>query len=65
MHKAAIFDIITQDLEHGPVAAGAEMIAVMNNIMNSFPNLNQNYVMQVSHSTSTLIPFSTLIVSVD
>ncbi|KAJ2913179.1 hypothetical protein MD484_g7237, partial [Candolleomyces efflorescens] len=51
IQKAAVFDIITQDLEHGPVASGAEMIAVINNILNSFPNLNQTYNIHVSHST--------------
>ncbi|KAF5320234.1 hypothetical protein D9611_011377 [Ephemerocybe angulata] len=51
IHKAAVFDIITQDLEHGPVAAGAEVIAVMNNILNSYPNLSQTYNIQISHST--------------
>ena len=37
--KAAIFDIITRDLGSGLVAAGAEIIAVANNCLNSFPNL--------------------------
>ena len=50
IQKAAIFDIITQDLEYGPIAAAAEMIAVANNILNSFPNLNQTYSIHVSHS---------------
>lgn len=48
-----MFDIITQDLEHGPVAAGAELIAVANNILNTFPNLGQMYNIHVSHSSGT------------
>ncbi|KAF9445879.1 Serine/threonine-protein kinase [Macrolepiota fuliginosa MF-IS2] len=48
--RAAVFDIITQDLASGPIAAGAEIIAVINDILNSFPNLSQNYDIHVSHS---------------
>ncbi|KIJ97967.1 hypothetical protein K443DRAFT_104703 [Laccaria amethystina LaAM-08-1] len=49
--KAAIFDIITQDLGSGLVAAGAEIIAVANNCLSSFPNLSQNYDIHISHSS--------------
>ncbi|TFK38831.1 hypothetical protein BDQ12DRAFT_605427 [Crucibulum laeve] len=48
--KAAVFDIITQDLEAGPIAAGAEIITVANDCLNSFPNLAQNYDIHISHS---------------
>ncbi|KAJ3566582.1 hypothetical protein NP233_g6910 [Leucocoprinus birnbaumii] len=48
--KAAVFDIITQDLVSGPTAAGAEIVAVFNDILNSFPNLSQSYEIHVSHS---------------
>ncbi|KXN81004.1 Serine/threonine-protein kinase gcn2 [Leucoagaricus sp. SymC.cos] len=50
MTKAAVFDIITQDLASGPIAAGAEIVAVINDILNSFPNLAQSYDIHVSHS---------------
>ncbi|TFK23737.1 other/PEK/GCN2 protein kinase [Coprinopsis marcescibilis] len=50
IQKAAVFDIITQDLEYGPIAAGAEIIAVSDDILNSFPNLNGTYTLRVSHS---------------
>jgi translation initiation factor 2-alpha kinase 4 len=50
--KAAVFDIITQDLASGPIAAGAEIVSVINDILNSFPNLAQNYEIHVSHSKS-------------
>ena len=50
-----MFDIITPDLLSGPIAAGAEIIALANDCLNSFPNLAQNYDIHVSHSKSTLI----------
>ncbi|KAG7440064.1 Serine/threonine-protein kinase [Guyanagaster necrorhizus] len=49
-HKAAVFDIITPDLMSGPVAAGAEILAVANNCLDTFPNLAQMYEIHVSHS---------------
>lgn len=52
-NKAAVFDIITPDLASGPIAAGAEIVAVINDILNGFPNLAQNYDIHVSHSKST------------
>ncbi len=54
MTKAAVFDIITQDLASGPAAAGAEIVSVLNDILNSFPNLSQSYEIHVSHSKSRL-----------
>lgn len=48
--KAAVFDIITPDLEYGPLAAGAEIIAVARDCLDSFPNLAQNYDIHISHS---------------
>ncbi|KAG2024094.1 STE/STE20/YSK protein kinase [Coprinopsis cinerea AmutBmut pab1-1] len=51
IQKAAVFDIITQDVEYGPIAAGAEVIAVSNDILNTFPNLTGTYNIRVSHST--------------
>ncbi|KAG6834919.1 hypothetical protein H0H93_006386 [Arthromyces matolae] len=50
VEKAAVFDIITYDLEYGPVAASAELIAVVNDCLFSFPNLAQNYDIHISHS---------------
>ncbi|KAJ3791815.1 hypothetical protein GGU11DRAFT_51609 [Lentinula aff. detonsa] len=38
--KAGIFDIITPDLLHGPIATGAEILAV---VLDSFPNLTPPY----------------------
>ncbi|KAG6856809.1 hypothetical protein H0H87_000506 [Tephrocybe sp. NHM501043] len=50
VQKAAVFDIITYDIEFGPIAAGAELIAVANDCLNSFPNLAPNYDIHISHS---------------
>ncbi|KAK0438425.1 kinase-like domain-containing protein [Armillaria borealis] len=49
-HKAAVFDIITPDLMSGPVAAGAEILAVADNCLDTFPSLAQMYEIHVSHS---------------
>ncbi|KAF8186819.1 hypothetical protein BJ912DRAFT_1022739 [Pholiota molesta] len=48
--KAALFDIISPDLVTGPIAAGAELIAVVNDCLDNFPNLSQNYDIHISHS---------------
>ena len=48
--KAAVFDIISPDLEYGAVAAGAEILAVASDCLDSFPNLAQNYDIHISHS---------------
>ncbi|PFH46932.1 hypothetical protein AMATHDRAFT_7250 [Amanita thiersii Skay4041] len=48
--KAAAFDIITQDLKWGPIAAGAEIISVVDECLNSFPNLGTNYEIRISHA---------------
>lgn len=50
VHKTAIFDIITPDLSLGPIASGAELLAVANDCLNSFPNLSHNYDIHISHS---------------
>ncbi|KAG6888787.1 hypothetical protein C0992_007517 [Termitomyces sp. T32_za158] len=50
VQKAAVFDIITYDLEFGPTAAGAELLAIANDCLNSFPNLTPNYDIHISHS---------------
>ncbi|EKM52933.1 uncharacterized protein PHACADRAFT_259100 [Phanerochaete carnosa HHB-10118-sp] len=47
--KAAVFDIITQDLECGPSAAIAEAIAIVNDCLDSFANL-EKYEIHLSHS---------------
>lgn len=52
--KAALFDIISPDLRYGPLAAGAEIISVVNDCLDTFPNLSQNYDIHISHSKSTL-----------
>ncbi|KAJ7432513.1 kinase-like domain-containing protein [Mycena galericulata] len=55
--KAALFDIISTDVTSGPIAAAAEMIAVANDCLDSFPNLNENYEILVSHSSIFRIVF--------
>ncbi|GLB36853.1 putative anticodon binding domain of tRNAs [Lyophyllum shimeji] len=50
VQKAAVFDIITPDLESGPLAAGAELLAVAGDCLDSFPNLTPNYDIHASHS---------------
>lgn len=55
--KAAVFDIISQDLEYGAVAAGAEIIAVASDCLDSFPNLAQNYDIHISHSKCESVVF--------
>ncbi|KAJ7749951.1 hypothetical protein B0H16DRAFT_1675473 [Mycena metata] len=49
--KAALFDIISTDVTSGPIAAAAEIIAVANDCLDSFPNLNENYEIHISHSS--------------
>lgn len=55
VQKAAVFDIITPDLLSGPIAAGAEIVAVANDCLNSFPNLSPNYDIHISHSRSAFV----------
>lgn len=52
--KAAVFDIITPDLENGPVAASAEILTLVDDCLKSFPNLADNYEVHVSHSQSDI-----------
>ncbi|KAJ7186042.1 hypothetical protein C8R46DRAFT_937688 [Mycena filopes] len=49
--KAALFDIISTDVSSGPIAAAAEIIAVANDCLDSFPNLNEHYEIHISHSS--------------
>ncbi|KAJ7650439.1 kinase-like domain-containing protein [Roridomyces roridus] len=55
--KAALLDIITTDITFGPIAAAAEIIAVANECLDSFPNLNENYQIHISHSSIVRIIF--------
>ncbi|TFK47428.1 Serine/threonine-protein kinase [Heliocybe sulcata] len=48
--KAAVFDIISPDMECGPAAAIAESLAIVNKCLDSFPGIGQDYEIQVSHS---------------
>ncbi|KAI0954220.1 hypothetical protein AcV7_007513 [Taiwanofungus camphoratus] len=48
--KAAVFDIITPDLLTGPSAAAAEAISIVNDCLNKFANLGQQYEIHISHS---------------
>ncbi|KAK2467467.1 hypothetical protein APHAL10511_000322 [Amanita phalloides] len=50
MLKSAVFDIITQDLKWGPIAASAEIISIANECLSSFPNLAVNYEIRISHA---------------
>ncbi|KAF9561509.1 other/PEK/GCN2 protein kinase [Agrocybe pediades] len=47
--KAALFDIISPDVNFGPTAAAAELISVASDCLN-FPTLGQNYDIHISHS---------------
>ncbi|KAJ6497813.1 kinase-like domain-containing protein [Mycena sanguinolenta] len=55
--KAALFDIISTDVTSGPIAAAAEIIAVANAVLDSFPNLNEHYEIHISHSSIVRIVF--------
>jgi translation initiation factor 2-alpha kinase 4 len=57
--KAAVFDIITPDLENGPIAASAEILTLVNDCLRSFPNLADNYEVHMSHSKSRISVLST------
>ncbi|KAF9065023.1 kinase-like domain-containing protein [Rhodocollybia butyracea] len=48
--KAGVFDIITPDLSYGPIATGAEILAVAHGILEGFPNLMPTYELHISHS---------------
>ncbi|KAH7905298.1 kinase-like domain-containing protein [Hygrophoropsis aurantiaca] len=48
--KAAVLDIITPDISGGLVAAGAEMLMLLNDCLQTFPNLAQSYEIHISHS---------------
>lgn len=63
--KAAVFDIISPDLESGPVAAGSEIITVANACLDSFPNLSQNHDIHISHSKSEVFLSLILLVIYD
>lgn len=52
MSKMAVFDIITPDLEWGPIASAAEVISILNACLNTFANIGQYYEMHISHSKS-------------
>ncbi|CAK5281348.1 unnamed protein product [Mycena citricolor] len=49
--KAALFDIISTDMASGPLASSAEIIAVANDLLDSFPNLTDGYEIHISHSS--------------
>ncbi|KAL4071177.1 kinase-like domain-containing protein [Scleroderma yunnanense] len=48
--KAAVLDIITQDITSCIIAGGAELIMLLNDCLHSFPNLAQSYEIHISHS---------------
>ncbi|KAH7923751.1 Serine/threonine-protein kinase [Leucogyrophana mollusca] len=48
--KAAVLDIITPDVSSGLVAAGAEMLMLLSDCLQTFPNLAQSYEIHISHS---------------
>jgi eukaryotic translation initiation factor 2-alpha kinase 4 len=49
-----VFDIITQDLESGPIAATAEAISIVNDCLESFANL-EKYDIHLSHTKSMFV----------
>lgn len=53
--KAAVFDIITPDLENGAIASSAEVLTLINDCLSSFPNLADNYEVHISHSRSMFL----------
>lgn len=48
--KAAAFDIISTDTANGGPVSTAESIIIMNECLDSFPNLSQHYEIHISHS---------------
>lgn len=48
--KAAVFDIITTDVANGISASTAEAIIILNEVLDSFPDLSQTYEIHISHS---------------
>ncbi|EIW85919.1 hypothetical protein CONPUDRAFT_114006 [Coniophora puteana RWD-64-598 SS2] len=48
--KAAVLDIVTPDTSAGLIAAGAEMLMLVNDFLHTFPNLAQSYEIHISHS---------------
>ncbi|TDL16229.1 Serine/threonine-protein kinase [Rickenella mellea] len=48
--KAAVFDIVTPDMLKGPEVAIAELVSIMGEILDAFPNLGQNFDIHISHS---------------
>jgi translation initiation factor 2-alpha kinase 4 len=49
--KAAVFDIITPDMELGLIASGAEILTMIDELLNSFPGLSSGYEVHISHSS--------------
>lgn len=56
--KAAVFDIISPDLENGPIASSAEVLALIHDCLCSFPGLSDTYEVHISHSKSKRHPAS-------
>lgn len=52
--KAAVFDIITPDLESGSIASMAEILALLDDMLNGFPTLSDHYEIHISHAASSL-----------
>jgi translation initiation factor 2-alpha kinase 4 len=50
--KSAVYDVISPDLQMGPIAAAAEVIAVLDECLNAFPTLDQNCEIRISHAKS-------------
>ncbi|KAI0320013.1 hypothetical protein OF83DRAFT_1275377 [Amylostereum chailletii] len=48
--KAAMFDIITTDVANGMAVSTAEAIIIVNECLDSFPSLSQQYEIRISHS---------------
>jgi len=50
--KAAILDIITNDIAHGASISTAECIVIVNECLDTFPTLAQQYDIRISHTSS-------------
>ena len=56
--KAAVFDIISPDIENGSIASSAEVLALIHDCLCSFPGLSDTYEVHISHSKSKCHPNS-------
>lgn len=53
--KAAAFDIISTDMTNSVPVSTAESIIIMNECLDSFPNLSPHYEIHISHSNGNAL----------